>query len=133
LKGIEDESKRVGVEMDHTKVISQEQSDVVEGTESAFKLLAESLNEMITSITSVGDDVTNLSAHKDAVMESIQNISAVAQQAAASSEEVSASTDEQQRALESVGHSAEALNTASNALIELVQQFKVETIIEEGE
>ncbi|MGM7700175.1 methyl-accepting chemotaxis protein [Pseudalkalibacillus sp. Hm43] len=126
LKGIEDESKRVGIEMNHTKVISAEQSEVVQGTEEAFKLLAESLNTMITSISSIGDDVTNLNSHKEAVMESIQNISAVAQQAAASSEEVSASTDEQQRALETVGDSAEALNTASNALIELVQQFKVE-------
>ncbi len=131
LKGIEDESKRVGIEMNHTKVISAEQSEVVQGTEEAFKLLAESLNTMITSISSIGDDVTNLNSHKEAVMESIQNISAVAQQAAASSEEVSASTDEQQRALETVGDSAEALNTASNALIELVQQFKVEKETEE--
>ncbi|WP_349409611.1 methyl-accepting chemotaxis protein [Pseudalkalibacillus sp. SCS-8] len=126
LKGIETESKRVGVEMNHTKAISAEQNKVVEGTEEAFTLLADSLNSMITSISSIGNDVTNLNSHKEAVMESIQSISAVAQQAAASSEEVSASTDEQQRALETVGDSAEALNTASSALIELVKQFKVE-------
>ncbi|WP_396125374.1 methyl-accepting chemotaxis protein [Bacillus sp. Marseille-Q3570] len=126
LKGIETESKRVGKEMNQTKVISGEQSKVVEGTEVAFTLLGESLGQMLEFISEIGNDVKSLNEHKDSVMEAIQNISAVAQQAAASSEEVSASTDEQQRALNTVGESAEALNAASGELIELIKQFKVE-------
>ncbi|WP_221568860.1 methyl-accepting chemotaxis protein [Alkalihalobacillus sp. TS-13] len=126
LKGIETESKRVGKEMNQTKVISGEQSKVVEGTEEAFTLLGESLGQMLEFISEIGNDVKNLNEHKESVMEAIQNISAVAQQAAASSEEVSASTDEQQRALNTVGESAEALNAASGELIELIKQFKVE-------
>ncbi|MCF6411058.1 methyl-accepting chemotaxis protein [Pseudalkalibacillus salsuginis] len=126
LKGIENESKRVGIEMNHTKVISNEQNKVVEGTEEAFVQLGESLGQMLHYISMIGDDVTNLNEHKESVMEAIQNISAVAQQAAASSEEVSASTDEQQRALNTVGESAEALNAASSELIELIKQFKVD-------
>ncbi len=125
LKGIETESKRVGVEMDHTKAISNEQNEAVGDTESAFIMLGESMKQMVLFIDSIGADVDKMNGHKEAVMESIQNISAVAQQAAASSEEVSASTDEQQRALETVGESAEALSEASGQLMELIKQFTV--------
>ncbi|WLD94091.1 methyl-accepting chemotaxis protein [Alkalihalobacillus sp. AL-G] len=125
LKGIENESKRVGIEMDHTKVISGEQNEAVEDTEKAFIMLGESMKEIVTFIDSIGSDVEKMNDHKEAVMESIQNISAVAQQAAASSEEVSASTDEQQNALETVGETAEALSDASEQLIELIKQFTV--------
>ena len=138
ITGIEMESERTINEMLRTKDITKDQNRSVEDAEQAFGKLADYMNDMVTSIGTIGQDVDQMKAYKDEVVEAIQSISNVAGQAAASSEEVSASTDEQLKVLMTIGESAESLQEASAQLQLMMKQFRIKedsesTAVEEQE
>ncbi|WP_025028908.1 methyl-accepting chemotaxis protein [Caldalkalibacillus mannanilyticus] len=124
ITGIHSQTEKVVLEVNKTKVITQEQNSAVSETEEAFNSIAVSIKDLLTAISTISKQVDVMDNHKNSLVDSIQSISAISEQTAASAEEVSASTTEQITALETVSGSSEELNNSAEKLKNLIQQFK---------
>lgn len=125
ISGIFTQSEKVKSEINRTKEIFNLQTEAVDDTQAAFKQIVISIEDIVSSLSTIRTEVEVMSDQKDMVIDGIQNIAAVAEEASASVEEVNAASDQQVDALTQVASSAEELNQASSQLLELVKQFKV--------
>ncbi|MFV8829927.1 methyl-accepting chemotaxis protein [Alkalihalobacterium sp. APHAB7] len=125
ISGIFTQSEKVKSEINRTKEIFTLQTEAVDDTQAAFKQIVASIEDIVSSLSTIRTEVEVMSDQKDMVIDGIQNIAAVAEEASASVEEVNAASDQQVDALTQVASSAEELNQASSQLLELVKQFKV--------
>lgn len=125
IMGINEETAKATEAMEQANMITAEQGKVVSDTEAVFKTIASTMDEIVTFISKIGDEVQNMNIHKEDVITSIESISAVAEQSAAATEEVTASTEEQIRAISSLADSAEKLNESSEQLKKMINQFKI--------
>ncbi|MDQ0857641.1 methyl-accepting chemotaxis protein [Bacillus sp. V2I10] len=122
--GIQQESIKAVDAMVRTKEMNDEQHIAVQNSGEAFQTIAVMMSELSQSISTITEDIKEMTLQKEQVIESIVNISAITEQSAAAAEEVNASTDEQLRALSTVADSAENLSEATKQLQELVKRFK---------
>ncbi|ARK29572.1 methyl-accepting chemotaxis protein [Halalkalibacter krulwichiae] len=125
INGIVSQSEKVLTELTTTKDIFQQQTEAVDETQSSFKQIVISVEEIVTSLALIRTEAEQMSDQKNLVVDSIQNIAAVAEQASASAQEVAAAGDQQIDALSQVAVSAEQLNHSSLQLLELIKKFKV--------
>jgi methyl-accepting chemotaxis protein len=123
--GIQQESIKAVDAMVRTKEMNNEQHKAVQNSGEAFQTIAVMMSELSQSISTITEDIREMTLQKEQVIESIVNISAITEQSAAAAEEVNASTDEQLRALSTVADSAENLSEATKQLQELVKRFKI--------
>ncbi|MCM3597752.1 methyl-accepting chemotaxis protein [Metabacillus idriensis] len=126
ISGIQQESIKAVAAMDRTKEMNNEQQKAVHNSGDAFQTIVMMMSDLSQSISTITEDIKEMTLQKEQVIESIVNISAITEQSAAAAEEVNASTDEQLRALETVADSAENLSEATKQLQELVKRFKTE-------
>lgn len=111
--------------MKEVKERSVEQSHAVGEVNSSFEVISGSINKISNKIDSIGEFVTVMNREKDAIVSSIENISAVSEETAAASEEVSASMQQQSMAVEEVARAAEKLNELSLQLNNEIEKFKI--------
>ncbi|OLS03215.1 methyl-accepting chemotaxis protein [Tissierella creatinophila] len=95
-------------------------------TEDVFYDLKSSVENSISRINELNDDLIEVSKTKENTLVSIENISSITQESSAATEQISASTEEQTAAIEEVVGSIEDLNRMSKELTSLIGQFKVE-------
>lgn len=118
-------TNRVVEEMEKTKEIWIQQSQVVNETDQTFEEISHLMEDMQNSIVSVYTGIQDVSNHKDEVVTIIQNMAAMSEETAAACEQVGASTDEQLKAVQSVAHLAENLSELSHELQEAINHFKI--------
>lgn len=123
ITAIQDGSARAVEEMNNTKTVFAEQTEVVSETEQSFLSISQLVNEMKQSIIFVHQEIDAINDSKENVMDAIKNMATMAEETAASSEEVSASTEEQLKALATVAESVELLTTLSGDLKQAVDRF----------
>jgi methyl-accepting chemotaxis protein len=111
--------------VERSKVMHAEQQSAVETTADSFNEITSMMEGLAAAITNITDEVKRMNESKNQVVESMQSISAIAEESAAAAEEVAASSDDQLRALSTVTEAAENLNQMSRQLQELVERFKV--------
>ncbi|MDF0725459.1 methyl-accepting chemotaxis protein [Cytobacillus sp. S13-E01] len=107
--------------------ISSKLNHSVKDTETQFNHISESMNQIIGAIKLLNSEIVVVTDHSSSILESVQNISAVAEETAASSEEVLASVDEQIGVIGTIATSAEDLNALSEELQKIIDQFSIET------
>ncbi|MBM7702762.1 methyl-accepting chemotaxis protein [Metabacillus iocasae] len=125
IASIQGEVIKAHQEFERTDEISKLQEAVVTDTENAFRTIASTIEEVVSSIQTVVEHMDAIDETKEDVVSSIQSIAAIAQQSAAGTEEITASTEEQIRAISTVSQSAEQLQEASEVLVQTIRQFKV--------
>lgn len=103
----------------------QQQTVIVNETESTFSTITSLMEKMQTSIEEVTSEIDRVVAYKNEVSETIHTMAATSEETAAACEEVSASTDEQLHAIQSVAQSAETLTKLSEELSIAVEKFKI--------
>ncbi|MCX7746811.1 MAG: methyl-accepting chemotaxis protein [Clostridia bacterium] len=106
--------------------IIKQQMDAVVDTDKAFRTIFDAMESVAKQVENVEDSVKGILIAKDRVLESIENISAVSQEAAATSEEVSASTEEQMSGSEELSNFAKSLNEMAHELNQAISIFKFE-------
>ncbi len=108
-----------------SKEITEKTSSKVENTFKTFEEINSSIKLLQKNINGVNETLININSTKDGLIGRIQNISAVAEEAAASSEEVSASSEEQKNRFGQVVLSAENLELLSEKLKGVISKFKI--------
>jgi methyl-accepting chemotaxis protein len=123
IQTIEKETESTVIIMGQTSEISNGLNKSVLTTESEFNHISTAISQIIDGIAILNKEIKNVTEHSYSIIDSIQNVSAVAEEAAASTEEITASMDEQVKAIGTINDSSEKLNTLSETLNNSLKKF----------
>jgi methyl-accepting chemotaxis protein len=105
--------------------IIRDQKDSVELTEKKYKEISLSMDESISALEQLKLSATKMEDRKDQVQESLQNLSAVAEENAASTEEASAAMEGQTNSIVEMFKASDELLETVKELQDIVGQFKL--------
>jgi methyl-accepting chemotaxis protein len=94
-------------------------------TKEAFEKIGFSVEEVVKSIDKLNKDISAMESLKTNVVNSMENISAVAEQTAAATEEISACAQEQNASTEEITASIHELDNMIDTLVESISEFKI--------
>jgi len=112
-------------EASNTSIIVQEQMEAVDQTNDAFNTISASMKEITEYMNEVEKSVGDMLTLRQKTISSMENISAVSQEAAATSQEVSASTEEQMASAEVLTNLARDMDKTAKELQNAVSMFKI--------
>lgn len=111
--------------VDEVKNIVEEQNNIVRLTSEKFEGISNatiSVKDVALKLNKSSDLMNN---NKDNVLETIQNLSAIAEENAAGTEEASASMQDQSTQVEEISKSGESLALLAEELSQIINQFKI--------
>ena len=112
-------------EASNTSIIVQEQMEAVDQTNDAFNTISASMKEITEYMNEVEKSVGDMLTLRQKTISSMENISAVSQEAAATSQEVSARTEEQMASAEVLTNLARDMDKTAKELQNAVSMFKI--------
>lgn len=122
---IQNKTQQTSTCAQQTEVFLQEQSDSIEGTIKAFGVIARDVEDMVTILKVVTENMKSMVIDKDGVFESIQSIATVSQEAAASTEEVTATVTAQLEDANKLAKEAQNLSIDVQELNDSMSKFIV--------
>ncbi|MDF2486775.1 MAG: methyl-accepting chemotaxis sensory transducer with Cache sensor [Herbinix sp.] len=111
--------------MKEAEIIVREQSESVMRTEANFQEIAQVMKSANNAVHVLDESGNLMGQRKEDVMDTIQNLSAIAEENAASTEEASASMEEASASTEEIANSSENLTNITMNLQRLIQMFKI--------
>ncbi|MCH5260499.1 MAG: cache domain-containing protein [Lachnospiraceae bacterium] len=124
LSLIEDSDKAVET-MNEVKEIMEQQSKNVANTNTQVTNLLQDVDESLEGIQQVADKTSRINDARISVVDTVQNLSAIAQQNAASSQETSASVAEISNIVGEIASNATDLKDISNRLDDSMSMFEM--------
>lgn len=124
LSLIQDSSKAVEI-MDEVKDIVDHQILNVDTTRTNFKNVQEDINSSLTCVTKIASFSDGLNLSRTSIVDSIQNLSAIAEENAASCEETSAAANEVTSTITDISNSATNLQDAAAKLESSIKIFQL--------
>ena len=122
---LQENSGNVVQTIERVSAISVEQSDSVVNSKEKFILIAESITDTESAISKLNVSGEKMEKMKDEILDTLQNLSAIAEENSASTEEVSASMEEQASSMEEISNSSEGLSQLSQDLHSIILKFKI--------
>ncbi|HZJ57221.1 MAG TPA: methyl-accepting chemotaxis protein [Clostridia bacterium] len=120
--------ERTAVTVQYAKTagdIVETQNEAVRAAVSVFDRISSSMDTLSHLINEILIRITEVDSNKNQAIESMQNISAVSEEAAASVQEVTASTEEQLAGIEELTAFAQELNDVASQLNGAINRFQV--------
>ena len=111
--------------MEESEIIVKEQSESVKETEHSFKNIAAAIDHSWDAMKVLEESGKHMQERKEDLLDTIQNLSAIAEENAASTEEASASMEEESASSEEIATSSESLARITTELQMLISKFKV--------
>ena len=105
--------------------ISVEQSNSVVNSKEKFILIAESTTNTRNAIGKLNTSGQRMDSMKDEILDTLQNLAAIAEENSASTEEVSASMEEQASSMEEISNASEGLAKLAQDLHSIILKFKI--------
>ena len=124
LSLIEDSNKAVKT-MNEVKEIMEQQSDNVANTNTQVNNLLQDVEESLAGIEEVVEKTNKINEARSSVVDTVQNLSAIAQENAASSQETSASVTEISGIVVEIAENATDLKAISNRLEDSMSMFEM--------
>ena len=124
LSLIEDSDKSV-ITMNEVKEIMEQQSQNVMKTNEQVAQLVEEVEQSIGVIDEVSAKTAKINEARSSVVDTVQNLSAIAEENAASTEETSASVTEISGIINEIADEAHELKTISNQMDETMSMFEL--------
>lgn len=121
---IHDSDKAVET-MDEVKKIMEEQSVHVERTDTIFKDVIAGIRASSDGITKISDMTERLDKARNEVVDTVQNLTAIAEENAASTQETSASTSEVTNAIGAIAEQSEKVADISKEIHKSMGYFRV--------
>lgn len=122
---LEDSDKSV-MTMNEVKDVMDQQSENVENTNAEVTQVLEEVENAILAIEGISRKTEEINEARNNVVDTVQNLSAIAEENAASSEETSASVSEVGSIIGDIAERAERLRDISNKLDEVMSIFRIE-------
>lgn len=121
---LEDSGKAVAT-MDSVKEVMEQQSENVAATGAQLDELLERVKDSLTGIEDVAAKAQQINDARNSVVETVSNLSAIAQNNAASSQETSASVTEISSIVGEIAVNTEELKQISNRLDDSISMFEI--------
>ncbi|MGH4123662.1 MAG: methyl-accepting chemotaxis protein [Clostridium sp.] len=111
--------------MDEAKNTVKQASSVMITSIKAFEVIGEGIYNIKSKIQCIASSMNTVDSGKDDIVDAIQGISAITEQAAASTEEVAATMEEQEAAIKNVSETVEELKELAVVLDKIVGKFTI--------
>lgn len=121
-----DDSNKSVAGINEVKDIMDKQSSHVKDTSNAFDRVKQNIDVSIKGLSELIDIMTRLDTARGAVTDTVQNLSAIAEENAASSQESSASVTEVGNVMDQVVPALQQLKDISQTIDENLKQFVIE-------
>lgn len=125
VKALINESSKAVTTMNEVKVIMEAQNENINKTSEVFTYVKQNIEESAEEIDIIAETTKTLDALREKVIDSVQNLSAIAEENAASTEETSATITEVSNAVYQITESVTNLQKIASGLEEKVNVFKV--------
>ncbi|SMB79398.1 methyl-accepting chemotaxis protein [Desulfonispora thiosulfatigenes DSM 11270] len=120
----QDATKAVQI-MQEVEQILKEQIENVDQTENKYKEIAEAIKKSREAVLIINQSGNKMESQKNEVLDTIQTLSAVAEENAAGTQEASASMEEQSISIEAISQASKDLTRLFQDLQTLIGSFKV--------
>ena len=124
LSLIEDSDKSV-ITMNEVKEMMEQQSQNVTNTNEQVAQLIQEVEQSLGVIDAVSDQTAKINEARGSVVDTVQNLSAIAQENAASTEETSASVTEISGIINEIAEEAHELKNISNQMDDTMSMFEL--------
>lgn len=125
INGIQSNVNANTVIMHETMRIGEEQVNMVESTCAAFNNIALSMEVILNGIENVTNQLNKMQTESSIIVDSINDISSVSEEASASIEEISAAAEEQIASFHEISNSIELLSNMALELQQTIQELKL--------
>ena len=125
VKEIQSHIKATADKADSADNIISKQNEALEKVIGSFNEISASMDLLMNKVQEIRSSTIEMDQHKNQVLNSIHNISAVSQQTAATTQELTASSDQQMAELKAFQEKALALEEEANRLKEAIKVFMV--------
>jgi methyl-accepting chemotaxis protein len=122
---LQENSKDAVTTVERVSSISVEQTASVAGTKEKFMLITEAMVNAESSVSKLTVSSEAMGRMKDEILDTLQNLAAIAEENSASTEEVSAAMEEQAASMEEISGASESLSTLAQDLHEIILRFKL--------
>lgn len=112
--------------MEEVREIMNQQSEKVAQTQEIFDKVSIGIEESINGMSAVARQTNQLDATRSSIVDTVQSLSAIAQENAASTEETSASMMEIGSVVHNINENAEELKNIAEVLEESIKKFKLD-------
>jgi len=125
ITGIQTQSKKAVSEMKITHIAITDQDKAVKETKAIFGEISTTTTNLKNEVAKINEMNRKMISEKDSIVNTMQEISASAQQNSAATEQISASSQEQVAGMEEVSKTAEQLNFVAQTLTSEIEKFKI--------
>lgn len=111
--------------MERISEITKEQTDGVTNSKDKYMLISEAMENMekiIGQLNISGEEMDNM---KNEILDTLQNLSAIAEENSAATEQVTASMEEQTASIEEIAAGSESLADLAQNLQSIIERFKI--------
>jgi len=122
---VESSQQAVGT-INQVNTIISDQVQAVKDTENKFIDISKAVDVSVEAIENLNESETKMEKQKNDIMDTIQGLSAIAEENAASTEEASAAVTEQSASMKEIAGASRALSDLSEELIQSVSRFKID-------
>ncbi|MFC7395431.1 methyl-accepting chemotaxis protein [Scopulibacillus cellulosilyticus] len=125
IKQIQDGTNQTVTLAGDTSRIIEEQYEMVNNTEKAFKIIHQTIEKNSSLIDQITASINEMIDQNDKVKKNIENITAISQETAAGTEEITASIEEQTASMEQLSKMADELEIQAEEMKKELQQIKL--------
>jgi len=111
--------------MDRVAVITMEQTQSVSRSKERYTMIAQAMNDAIQVVDQLTGFAYEIGRLKEDIIETLQCLSATAEENSASTEQMASSMQEQTASIEEIAKSSESLSELAQSLRSIVKRFKV--------
>ncbi|NLY46931.1 MAG: methyl-accepting chemotaxis protein [Tissierella sp.] len=111
--------------MKRVSAISKGQTDSVVSNKDKYILISDSISDAIEAIKNLYVSSNEMEDMKNTIMDTLQNLTAIAEENSASTQEVSASMEEQSASIEQIAGASEGLSHLAQDLQIIIGKFKI--------
>lgn len=122
---LQENSQEAVEEIQRIKEITEEQIKSVETGKDKYSIIGQAMDEEIDIVSQLINAGIEMERNKEAIMDTLQGLTAIAEENSASTEEASASMEEQAASLEQISGASEGLTDLAQNLQSIIDRFKM--------
>lgn len=111
--------------MERVSAISSEQTKSVINSKDKYTLISQAMKDTVKAVEQLNASGEEMESMKNEILDTLQNLSAIAEENSASTQQVTASIEEQTASMEEIAGASESLSNLAQNLQSVIMKFKV--------
>mgnify|MGYP000856877117 CR=1 FL=1 len=121
---LQNNSQSAVLTMKRVADISNQQTSGIMNGRDKYRLIAQAMDEAMNYVEKLNISGQEMEEMKNQILNSLQNLSAIAEENSASTEEITATLEEQTASIEEIANASESLSNLAQKLQSLIMRFK---------